>query len=145
VLVESKIIDYCKDLMNEFVTKKDFEIKGFEDNSEEIQALVKQSVKLMYCLLEANSNHDVYSQIGFNIDFDYLIDLMASEYTSLFEGKGVSEEALTTSEPENLSPFLKTSIFEGDAFDSFNIYFLIKTISLYLKETKFKLSKLQGI
>lgn len=41
VLVESKIIDYCKDLMNEFVTKKDFEIKGFEDNSEEIQDLVK--------------------------------------------------------------------------------------------------------
>lgn len=99
----------------------------------------------MYCLLEANSNHDVYSQIGFSIDFDYLMDLMVSEYTSLFEGKGVSEETLSTSEPESLSPFLKTSIFEEDAFDSFNIYFLIKTISLYMEETKIKLSKLHGL
>lgn len=51
-------MDYCKDLLNEFATPKDFNMKGFgsEEKAKGAQKMIKMSVQLLYGLLEANTS-----------------------------------------------------------------------------------------
>ena len=91
VLYETKIIDYCKDLLNEFSTEKDFKMRGFEADDEGIQSMIKMSVKLLYALLEANKNQEMLDALAFNIDFDYLIKLLAKEYKYMFRNTKLTD------------------------------------------------------
>ena len=92
VLFEAKIVDYCKDLMNEFATDKDYNIKGFAKHKDSIENMVKWSVKLLYTLLEANRSREILQYLAFNIDFEYLMKLMTKEYIKMFEETNLTKE-----------------------------------------------------
>lgn len=84
-LYEAKILDYCKDLMNEFAIGVENSLRGFQSDSHVLEDTVTLSVKLLYNLLEANRDIDILQNLALNIDFEYLMKVMTKEYLDIFE------------------------------------------------------------
>ena len=141
------MVDYCKDLLNEFATPKDFKMKGFVNTKQEKEAekMIKMSVKLLYALLEANTNKQMLDYLAFNIDFDYLIQMLTKEYKSMFEHTKLSEKSLATLPVDNLNKYLKVAIFSEEILEAFDIYFLIRTLDDHNGTYRDKISGLAGI
>lgn len=145
VLYEAKVIDYCKDLMNEFSSEKDFESKGFLESKEEIEDLIKTSIKLLYSLLEANSNMEIQEYLATHIEFDYLINILTQEYKMMFKETDVTEEQLEQWTIEKLNSKLKISVFDEEMAESFDTFFLIKTLDDATGKFVYEIAKLTGI
>jgi len=145
VLHETKIVDYCKDLLNEFATEKDIKMKGFEGKNEEIESMIKMSIKLLYALLEANNNKEMLEYIAFNIDFDYLMKMLTKEFIYMFRNTSLTEKQLEEYPVEKLDSYLNISIHEDEVAEAFDIFFLIQVLNIHTSAYNTKIHDLVGL
>lgn len=147
VLFEGKIIDYCKDLLNEFTTPKDFMIKGFDSDKSKrrVERMIKTSIKLLYALLEANTDKNMLNYLAFNIDFDQLIAMLVTEYKNMFSHTELTTKQLIELPLDNLNTYLKVSVFDEAVKEAFDIYFLIRTLDEHSQVYRTYIDDLQGI
>lgn len=66
--------------------------------------------------------------LAFNIDFDYLISMLAKEYLHMFAHTRLSEKQLSELPIDTLNSYLKVAAFPDEVAESFDIYFLIRTL-----------------
>ena len=145
-LFDAKIVDYCKDLMNEFVTDKDYKVKGFEEHRSEIDSMIKWSIKLLYTLLEANRDREIIEYIAFNVEFEYLMKVLTNEFVEMFsEIEQLTEQNLAEWSIEKLNKKLMVSLFDEDSSETFDIFFLIKTLNNQTGRYSNDISKLTGL
>ena len=141
-LFDSKIIDYCKDLMSEFDRKKSNELKGFVTNEEmgSVDKTIKKSVKLLTSILEGNNNTEIVLYMYNNLDMKYLHYLLSDEFENYAQSIGIAKEKLEEMTVEEVSSHIKSSLFEGEIVEAFEVYNLIAR--LYEEESSREKSKL---
>lgn len=130
VLFDSKIVDYCKDLMSEFDRKHSYAIKGFKtaEEQQQIDETVKKSVKMLTSILEGSKNKEMVSYMYNNLDLEYLHDLLAEEFLSYFRRLGLDKKDLEKMTVDDVNSRVQDSHFEGQIVDAFEVFDLISRL-----------------
>jgi hypothetical protein len=115
-LYETKIIDFCKDLMDEFKLSTSFQIRSFEGESKvRLQKLLTKCLKLFNSLLEGNSDKNIEESMYELLDWEHI-------YTKLKDGyESYMQEIKSNGGKE-------PSRFEGQIVEIFEGIFLIRRV-----------------
>jgi hypothetical protein len=129
-----KVIEYCKDLLNNLASKKDFvnlwkEIDS--GSSESMSRLVAKTVALLGALLEGNQGKAYKQQIEDNLDIKFLIEILEIDLKAFIRRK-VKE---SSSAEVNVEDFVKNypkiatkNFFDDELLESFQNFFFIQIV-----------------
>lgn len=142
-LFNNKIIDFSKDFMNDFSNPRDYESRGFsEENSSQLDDLISQNIKMLYSLMEANQDDEMYRNMGNNISFKSLISKLLAKFKELFR-KDIDikdSKNMLASKNKLEARVRQMRQFSEEAEEAFDIFFFIQTINdhtqLYAEDIK---------
>ena len=128
-LFRNKIIEFSKDFMNDFNSRRDYQARGFDDDNKHIQdELVLSNIKMLNSLLEANDKEYIIDCMSSNIDFEYLIRILVDIFKSLF----ADYDEIKNNSANEVEAFNKKirnqTTFDAPFQEAFNIFFFIETM-----------------
>lgn len=144
-LYKNKIIDFSKDFMNDFSNQRDYESRGFNaDNSYALDDLISQNIKMLYSLMEANLDQQIYVNMGQNIEFISLISKLTAKFNEVFKD-------IDFKNPKNMNMAVlnmkikNRKTFNEETEEAFDIFFFIQTINDRTSIYKDKIKELNGL
>ena len=136
-LIKHKIIDSCKDLLNDISTKKDFNMIWGEDSQEELDFLanlVSKSRLLLSSLLEGDTEKGRAILVAENLNVEFLAQTIHSELLSFIERK-VKDKVIPNKYKKNLEDFLENymrfasrDFFDEKIIEAFQTFFFLQLI-----------------
>lgn len=154
-MMNSKVLDFCKDFMNDINSGKDLKSKGFtilhrgekiedskilkksEHDHEILDDLFTNTIQFLLSLMEGNSDKGEIEIIGNNVKIEYLLKKLRETYLREIKLKVMrskyskkSEEFLEdiTVDPDDLAKMYNHKLFDGEVLEAFDIFFFIQTI-----------------
>jgi hypothetical protein len=109
-LLNNKIVDVCKDLVNDISTKKEFKLLMHLNYEvlNKMNSLIKTTVNLLNSLMEGRNNPIIFNSIAENLRFDFLMQNLLDEYVLFVKRKTMKK----LSKKQGLSKFNIQSIFD---------------------------------
>lgn len=88
-LLNHKIVDVCKDLINDVSIKKEYKLLMHlnYDILNKMNALIKTTVNLLNSLMEGRNNPIIFNSIAENLRFDFLMQNLLDEYVLFVKRK----------------------------------------------------------
>lgn len=136
-LVEAKIIDCCRDLIQQGQqSKNELKLRGFttEQKEEWHNALKMSAIKLLLSLIEGSVDMDIYRQIADSLDdFMILIKRMSIIFdTFIVDDLGLPAETSV----EQVNKSLRRDSFLGNIIEGFDIFTLINQLAIALPDVR---------
>lgn len=149
-MMNSKVLDFCKDFMNDINSGDDLRSKGFYadkedkariDKDEEIlDDLFTNTIQFLLSLMEGNSNKEEIERIGNNVKLNHLLKKLRYTYLEHIKIKILRQKYPRRKEeelekfsisPHNLVQMGNSKLFDEEALEAFDIFFFIQTIQEY--------------
>lgn len=145
-LYKNKMIEYCKDFMNDFLSLKDYELRGFDKlTSSLLDSLILRSIKSLDAMLEANPHEEMYYRMGNHIDLHYIMRRLAKIFISYQETAQVDESAtVNTADLTYSSKTLSKKTFDSRLSEVFQIFFFLKIVNDKTKQYEQAIQELRG-
>ena len=144
-LVEAKIIDCCRDLIQQGQQSPyELEIKGFtnETKLEYHDQLKMSAIKLLLSIIEGPVDMEIYRQIADSLDdFQILIHRMETIYEKFTKEDLKLPETATLAQ---VNDALSRGSFEGNITEGFNIFCLINQLAIALHDVKEKIKAFEA-
>jgi hypothetical protein len=143
-VVKCKVLDFCKDFINDLNSNsQDLASRGFNLSNDldrmTIYTLFNKTIKLLLSILELNLQSDIIEYIGYNIEFDYLMNRIKTTYLDFVQ-------ALKAKPMDNdLIMKVKTKTFDEHIKLGFNIFFFICIVEDSAKLYTEKIANLSGV
>ena len=128
-LVLSKVINSCMDYATVFRKISEQHRRGFnnDEQMEDLAASINKALKLLYSLLEGNTDQSITSEMCTRIDFKYLIHKLSDDFASFCQRKGINLESKISSINESLKS--KKDPFDDQILESFGVFILLRTLA----------------
>ena len=141
-LVEAKIIDCCRDLIQQGQqSKSELKMRGFTTAAklETHDELKMSAIKLLLSIIEGPVDHDIYRQIADSLD-DFLI--LTKRMEDIYERFIREDLALPNAGSLSVSQVtdcLRKDSFKGSIIEGFDIYCLINQLAIALPDVREKI------
>ena len=128
-LVASKIINSCMDYATMFHKISEQKRRGFttEERLKALTATAAKAMKLLYSLLEGNTNESIIQEMCLHIDFKFVINKLTDEFESFCKRKGLNKSAKTTSIIDALKA--QEDPFDDEILEEFGVFILLLTLA----------------
>jgi hypothetical protein len=146
-LYHNKMIEYIKDLMNDFISQRDYQCRGFDvENYEILDSLILRSIKSLDAMLEANPHREMYHRMGDHIEVTHIMKRLTKIFVSIL-GQVVVEDTLTveTANLELHSKIVPRRVFDSKMSEAFQIFFFLKMIDDRTGLYKQSINDLRGL
>lgn len=142
VVSKCKILDFCKDFINDLNSPQDLKSRGFFNNKDKYQDkgkeiekdkehrgitnnLFNKTIKLLLSVVEFNMDEQIVTSMGNNIDFSYLKERITGTYVEFAESLKASPE------DSNLILKVNDKVFDERIKLGFNVFFFVKMVKDY--------------
>lgn len=129
IVIRCKILDFCKDFINDLNSPQDLKSRGFYTSKEKEKEhqditnnLFNKTIKLLLSLAEFNMDVQMVTAMGNNIEFSYLKERMTGIYLEFSESLGASPY------DSNLIWKVKERVFDDRVKLGFNVFFFLKMV-----------------
>lgn len=137
-MFNNKVVEFCKDLITEIILIKDYKSLSYvsDDSDTKMQSLVKKTIKLLTSLLEGNIDSKIYRIIADNIDFNFLLDELHSEFVN-FAQEFYELNKIKYSENDQypfrhfshyFNTYSKEDSMTEEISEAFDVFFFLKNI-----------------
>ena len=135
-LIKHKIIDSCKDLINDISTKKEFKMIWGKDSEEELENLsnlVSKTRCLLASLLEGDQDKGRTLLVAEHLNIDFLAQTLLSELRAFIGRKNPANANNLERFMSNYQNFADRNFFDEEIIEAFQTFFFLQLI---LDETK---------
>jgi hypothetical protein len=141
----NKIIDYSKDFIIDFLSPRDYQIRGFtERTNSTLDQLIAKTIKMLNSLLESNQNAEIYNYLGKNLGFALIIEQLTKQFEAIFEGLHLRDKHATFT-PESLAKLAGVKNYDLRFSDCFETFFFIQYIDDFTGAYSRQIQALEGV
>lgn len=130
-LINCKVVDYCKDLLNDISMKNEFkmiwDIAASKDNS--MTTLISKTTTLLGSILEGNQEKLYIRIINENFNFDFMIQTLVTEMKGFISRVAPSYENDLKGFLYNYQNIAKKDFFDEEILHAFQNFFFLQIIS----------------
>ena len=128
-LVSAKIINFCMDYATMFQKKSEQKKRGFvtEADLEKLTASITKAMKLLYSLLEGNTNEKIINQMSHHIEFKYLLSKLEEDFESFCKRQSLNSRMRIGHLNDHLKN--KENSFDDQILESFGVFILLQTLA----------------
>ena len=159
-MMNSKILDFCKDFMNDLNgSKDDLRSKGFFNRGEETKAddieklgdLFTNTIQFLLSLLESNHDKRLIERIGNSVDLIFLLrrikvtyftDIKYETLSKRYKNKSTQQIYNMSIYNADLVKMIRTPVFNEDVQDAFDLFTFIQIINDHCSVYRSRLSSL---
>lgn len=130
-LVNCKVVDFCKDLLNDISMKNEFKMiwDMASSKNNNMTTLISKTTTLLGSILEGNLDKNYKSLISENFNFDFLVSTLVIEIKEFIKRRAPKYEKDIKGFLYNYRNIATKDYFDEDILNAFQNFFFIQIVS----------------